>query len=339
MAWCIELLFFLPVAWCATPGHAQSQAQAEAVLDNEFGLVRQGKEAWILPREVELRQRLDSLPELLDQMRKAHISINEARELNLARLPQRQAEEQALKKKAAKFGSTDPKRKQIEEEIKALDRVAVAPEKLGGAPVVQQQLIHLISARGTALLGVSAARRDASALSDEYRPLLENEDVRAALRQLGGEHRLGPLRDYASDVRSLDAVEQFVFAQPQPLYLQSGRLRLGAILGERIPVTFSWSPKNEPTLITANIAQAAGIQPDASAPQTTVACPGGRSFAARRVVLESLRFGKHMLRDVEAFVLPPEGEDCGARISPAAFKGYRVVAEPALLHFRIEPAQ
>ena len=68
------------------------------------------------------------------------------------------------------------------------------------------------------------------------------------------------------------------------------------------------------------------------------AARAGDDQHAKRVVLESLRFNKHVLRDVEAWLLPPEAEDCGCRIGSSAFAGFRAAAESAHLRFRIEPA-
>jgi hypothetical protein len=331
----------LCAAICASvSAPAESAAGPEEVLSGEFGLIRRGKsEVWITPREAALRRQLDHLPSLVDRVRADRDSIVEAYNRNAVLWPQRQAREPVLKKALSELSPSDPKRKPLEEEFKNLDRTAVSPEKLGGAPWVQPRLVDLSSGLNAILLGVFAARRDAELLGNEYQTLRQNDDVASALRQLAGGHRLGPLRDYGADLRRLDEFEQFVFSQSTPLYLQSGHLRMGGILDERMPITFTWRESSEPTVITAALAQAAGIVPEDDAPEMPIGCGGGRRLPAKRVVLKSLRFGKHVLREAEAWLLPPEGEDFGCRIGSTAFTGYQVAAEPALLRFRIEPAR
>jgi hypothetical protein len=322
------------------PAEAETAASPEEVLSGEFGLIRRGKsEVWITRREATLRKQLDQLPPLVDRVRTGHEKIVEAQKANAILWPQRQAREAALKTALGKLASNDPQRKPLEEELKNLDGAAVPPEKLGGAPWVQPRLVDLSSGLNSILLGVFAARRDAQMLGDEYQKLAQDRALVDALERLGGNHRLGPLRDYAPDLRRLDEFEQFAFGLVTPLYLQSGHLRIGAILDERMPVTFTWRESSGPTVITAGIAQAAEIVPDADAPQMPISCGDNRNLPARRVVLKSLRFGKHVLRDVEAWLLPPEGEDAGCRIGATAFHGFQVAAEPAHLRFRIEPAK
>jgi hypothetical protein len=312
----------------------------EKVLSQEFGLIRRGKsEVWITPREAALRRQLDELPPLVERVRAERDWIADARSRNLLLWPQRQAREAALKKALRDLPASDPKRKPLESELKNLDRTAVPPEKLGAAPWVQPRLVDLASGLNAILLGVVQARRDAEKLKSEYDTLGQNSDVHEALEKLGGGHRLGPLREYTSDLRRVDECEQFAFAHSPPLYYQSGHLRIGAVLDERMPVTFTWRESSEPAVITAGIAQAAGIVPGAEAPEMSIGCGGSRRLPAKRVMLKTLRFGKHVLRDVEAWLLPPEGEDFGCRIGAASFTGFQIAPEPALLRFRIDPAK
>ena len=231
---------------------------------------------------------------------------------NLALWGERQGVEQSLKQAAAKLAPSDPKRKQLEESLKRLDAASAAPEKLAGAAWVQPKLIDAVNTQQAILLGTFGARRDAAALAQEYAALRQEELVVAALKILGKEHRLGPIKDYAADLRHVNEYEAFVFSQPQLLYLQSGQVRISALLDDRVPVTFSPRAPASTAVVTASIAQAAGLTPEPNAPAIVVRGAGGRSWEAKRVTLASLRFGKHVLRNVEAFVLPPEGEDHGA---------------------------
>ncbi len=319
-------------------GVAQAPCDAETTLSDVYGLSRRGKsEVWITPTETSLRRNIAELPRLVDYAKTLQEGIVLARERNRVLWAQRLAIEETLKKKTPQLSPGDPKRKQLEENLKQLDALAVAPEKLGGAPSVQPHLIDVTNTRHAILLSVFAARRDAAALKNEYTKLKEDATVRAALSRLEGDHRLGPLRDYSSDLRRLDEYEQFVYSHPQPIYLQSGQIRVGAILNDRTPATFTWRDSNKPTLITATMAQRAGIKADNTSQPFVVRYPDGRSLSAYHAKLKSLRFGSCVLYDVDCYILPPEGEDRGAEISATAFAGYRVSVEPAMLRMRIEP--
>lgn len=332
----LGLAMSLPLLFCAVLARGQETDPAQ-VLSREYGLSRLGKgEVWITRREKEVRQRLDDLRPLVNRARGASEAIAKAQASNAALWNQRQALEQTIRKNSTQTSVNESQRKQLEEELKKLDAIAVAPEKLGGAPWMQPQLKDITNTFNSVLLGVFATRRDIERIDGEYADLAQQEPVRAALAQLGRNVRLGPLRDYRSAAPALEEYEQVIASQPHPLYLESGYLRVGAILNDNTPVTFSWKEGSDPAILTASMAQLAGIEPEPNAAERIVACPDGRRLAARRVVLSSLRFGKHVLHDVEAFVLPPEGEDCGAQIGESAFYGYRAIAEPAQLRLKIE---
>ena len=51
---------------------------------------------------------------------------------------------------------------------------------------------------------------------------------------------------------------------------------------------------------------------------------GCQLFFPWRMKVPQLRFGRHVLRDVDAYILAPEAADIGARIGAGAFAGYRV---------------
>lgn len=340
MRWTVGIVLALQIQayGCAPPVLAGAPLSPESVLVRQFGLSRRAKaEVWVTPRERDVALRLEQLPNLVNQVRTLSTEVAEARKRNLVAWLQRQALEKALRKTASKLSPGDPERKEMEESLKKLDLLAVAPDKLGGAPAMQSRLIDMTIARNSILLGAAAVREDIAMLASEYTALRNNQAVIDALERLGANHRLGPLRQYANDLSSLNEFEQFVYEQPTPLYLESGRVRVGAILNEESPITFTWRSGAEPTVIPCSTAQNAGIQPPADAPLVPLRFERGRRLPSRRIVLASIRFGRHVLRDVEAYVLPPEGEDLGAQIGRSAFAGFQVTPELVHLHFRIEP--
>ena len=106
---------------------------------------------------------------------------------------------------------------------------------------------------------------------------------------------------------------------------------------EETPATFTWRTSDEPTIITASLAESAGIETPDDAPRVELRIGRRRRLTARQVKIPYVRFGKYLVRDVPAYVLPPEGEDLGSQIGQFALKGYRVSAEPGRLRLVIEP--
>jgi hypothetical protein len=175
-------------------------------------------------------------------------------------------------------------------------------------------------------------------LDEEYEPLKQEPRLIRALRQIDGSHRIGPLRDYEDRLVQLAPYERLVFTSELPLYRLGDRLRVSLILGDQTPATFTWQESHEPTVITASLAEAAGIAAAESASRVPVPAGGDRRVWTREVVIPYLRLGRHVVKDVPALLLPPEAEDLGSQIGSVALPGYQAVAEPARLRLLVRAA-
>jgi len=122
-----------------------------------------------------------------------------------------------------------------------------------------------------------------------------------------------------------------------PLWVQSGKTRVGAILNERAPVVFTWQTSNEPTVLTASMAESAGVDVTESAEIFEMPFGRTRRLPTRRVTVQRIRLGELVLHDVPAYILPPEGEDLGARIGPDALGEYKATVELERLRLVIQP--
>jgi hypothetical protein len=318
------------------PGIVRAQSitreqEAIAVLERDFGLRRLNSNAdvWLTPRERDVIRRLSDLPKRVENVKELSRQIAQIRNQNRFLWSQR---EPALRKEMEKLTSSDPKRKRLERLLREGDATCRPPAKLGAVPAVQAVLIELTSKRHQILLDALTARRGVAALESEYATLARDDRVVEALEFLG--HRLGPVREH--DLSKLVEYDNTIYTLPHPLYLESKKSRVGAILNEGAPITFTWREGDAPTVITFAAAQAAGLAPPDDAPAASLKLENNRSFNTRRITVASIRFGDQVLRDVEAHVLPPEGEHLGNQISQAAFAGRRVAADPASLVFRIE---
>ncbi|MCA9268519.1 MAG: hypothetical protein KDA41_08610, partial [Planctomycetales bacterium] len=217
----------------------------------------------------------------------------------------------------------------VRSQISGLEERATAPEAVAGLPIVRDAIIRVTNSRNDLTAALLAIHDDRPVLRAEYEALAHDGQVAAALRELGPAHRLGPLEDYDAEpfLRSLAPYESQVFTDDLPLYRIDDDLRVAGFVG-RTPVTFTWNSSSEPTLIAASVIEAAGLIVPNDAPRVKRRMPDGRELVVRQFTIPYVRFGRHVLQNVEARALPPEGENLGTRIGPAAFAGLSPKTEP-----------
>lgn len=334
MGFVMGLLLFV----CAT-GSGAADGDPGAFLRRDKGLTRiAGGSVWLSETEKHLRDRVRGLAELRRQILNLQRSLEERCQNNLVLWETNRRRIETLRKALSSLNSDDPKKKQIERQIKELETQAVEPRRLPAEADVRARLVELTNLRSRLGLSVIVIRRLKAAMDSEYKQLAGDPDVTAALSQLGDSHRLGPTNNgYATTIRQLGEYERVAFTDRLPLYVQSGKTRVGAILNERTPVTFTWQASNDPTVLTASIAESAGVNIADSAEVFEMPFGRTRRLPTRRVVVRSIRFGEHVLHDVPAYVLPPEGEDLGARIGAEAFGDAQATVELERLRLVIRP--
>ena len=135
---------------------------------------------------------------------------------------------------------------------------------------------------------------------------------------------LGLSRSLRDGWKIVDKLQPMVFTDALPVCRESSFYRVTAIVNERQPLTFSFMGTGQQTLIPQNLAEAAGLTIDAKTPKIKLRVAAGRDEMAWRIKVPQLRFGRHVLNDVEAYILAPEAADIGARIGAQAFAGYHV---------------
>jgi hypothetical protein len=297
----------------------------------------EGGPIWVLTLESRLRDQLAGLDDLRRSVVMLQTAIDQRIEQNRARWETATVRIEALKAALAVLKKNDPKRKPLEQQIQELRRQAVEPRQLGAQPDVQARLIDLTNQRHKLALAVLGIREAVPRLEAAYQALAADDAVSAALKQINGVARLGPVNpNYRGELRRLGECERAAFTPWVPLYIQSGRVRVGALVNDRSPVTFTWKSETQPTVLTASMLEAAGLSVPHGAEGTTLTFDRGRRTAARRAVVPSLRFGRHVLENVPVWVLPPEAEDLGALIGPQAFTDGSVRVEPERLRLVIQ---
>jgi type II secretory pathway component PulM len=317
--------------------HAQATRDPQGFLRREMGLTKiAGGNVWVTDAEIRLREHLRGLDGTRRRILYLQKALDERIQKNRILWETNSRRIESLRKTLSSSKLDAAERKRTEEQIKELKAQAVKPGLLPAAPDVRTRVIELSNLRHRLTLSVIAIRRLKPQMDADYERLAQDEDVAAALSRLGGSHQLGPMMGgYVNHIRRLDEYEQVVFTAWSPLYIQSGRIRLGAILNEQTPVTFSWQTSAEPTVLTAAMVEAAQLtMPDSA--ETIQMAFGRRRLTVRRIIVPTVRFGGLVLRDVPAYVLPPEGEHLGARIGSEGLAECQVAVEPERLRLVIQ---
>ena len=81
-----------------------------------------------------------------------------------------------------------------------------------------------------------------------------------------------------------------------PTFEQGGQTRLTLLLDERAVATFTWiADSDQPVVLTASTAQAAGLVVPADAVRETIQATAKREVSAQRITIGYLRLGKCVL--------------------------------------------
>ena len=319
---------------------ADSRASHEAIL-SQRGLTLQQKK-WLSPLEIDMQRRVRRLPRLeaslLDSRESARRLAERLITTNMrveVRLQTAKQNVQTLLAGRAELRSPGQRRvvdariKTEQETIKRLSAAHIDPEMIVGLPAMRQAMITLTNSRNDLAATILWIHDTRPLLREQYEELASQRQVSLAMKALGSDYRLGSGEDYDSPafLRKLAGYEELVFTDELPLYRDNGELRVAAFI-ERTPVTFTWHSSGEPTMLTASVIEATGLSVPDDAPRMTRRFPDGQELVVRQLEIPYLRFGRHLLTNVSAFALPPEGEQYGAQIGPAAFADHSPRAEP-----------
>jgi hypothetical protein len=329
------LLCFVPIR--SAPAAEPATRAAETFLRRVKDVSNiPGGKVWLCRAEQTLRDCLASLDDAKREVIQLQKSLDQSIQLNYQHWEANRQTIAALKTALSNTATDAPERKKVEQQIQRLESQIIAPERLAAQGDVRRRLIRFTNARGGLALKLLTIRRSVPQMDEEYRRLGADLEVHAALRRLGEGHRLGPLENYRDEQSRLDEYERLVFTSWLPIYLQSDRVRVGAILNETTPVTFTWRPESGPTVLTASMIEAASLALPAAETAVPLPVGSGRTLSARRSTVPALRFGQVVLRDVPVQVLGPEGEDLGAMIGPDAFTNDEVKVELERLRLVIQ---
>ena len=328
-----------------SPGAEDGEPSAESIL-HAHGLKKVGK-LWILPEEQNLRDHLATLKRFDDRYRDANSYVEQLLDANEAILAHVTKLDEIVKKTreaaaAAKAGT--PQKKQLDTELKneettveQLRKPYIPPEKLGNAPPLKPALVDRVNARTEATLKFLAYRDTPDDLPQRYDQVRADPSIAAAIAALSPPGQLGPLKGLHDKWRfTVDKLDSSLLSDTLPVYRDGHVFRFTAIINDRRPLTFTFDNTGEPTVIPQNQAETAGLTIDPQARKVNYHISEGRDVAARVVKIPQIRLGRNVLNNVEAYILPPEAADVGARVGPNSLPGYRVTINAARFLLTVE---
>jgi hypothetical protein len=314
---------------------ARGGDDADSQLTHRFGLVKVSARVWGLPLERQLRERWSRLPELRERIASADKELQERIEKNRQAWQQVAPAIAVLDAQLALLSSGDPQRPALVRQRRALAASAVEPDKLAERDSVRSMLVQSAQDRCALAAEMIWIRRTAAELPERYQELAADPQVAELMGKVGDRQRLGPARNYTAELRRLAEYDALAFASSVPIYLQSGRVRLAALVNDSACVTFSWSDASDAvTYLPASAAPTLAIEVPADAPRQALRI-GGRTLEAREVTLASIRVGNCVSHRVQAYLLPPEGEDLGAQLAAPALSPRRPKVELARLRMEL----
>ncbi len=312
---------------------ADEKRSLEQVLQ-DHGLTKVGK-LWILPEERQLRERLTTLERAEKRHRDARATVDQLLDANEATLARLTKLEETVKKtreldSAAKAGS--PQRKQLDAELKneesaleQLHKQYVPPDKLGMSAPLKPALVDVVNANTEVTLKLLSYRDTPSDLPERYQQIAKAPDIAAASSGSEEALQLGPQKGLCDRWRFIvDSFSNNLLGNTLPVYRDGHAFRFTAIIDDRRPLTFTLDNADGPMLIPQDLAEAAGLSIGSNAPQTTYRIAEGREVKVRKIQVAQVRLAGHVSKNVQAYILPPEAADIGAKIGPNSLHGVNV---------------
>jgi hypothetical protein len=318
----------LPFFPCYQARSADSKeiSSPEERLQREFGLVRLSAGVWGLPLEMELKEKLSQLPLLRESVVTAEKELDERVAANRRAWAEAAPALETLQQALGRLSPTDPQRGALVRLRSALEETVSEPSRLSLRGEVRARLVVFGRDRSLLQLALLGIRAQVPRLAEEYVRLARLADVAAALKQMGNE-KLGPLKNYGVEVKRLAEYDKLVFTDWLPAYQQAGQTRFSAIVNEQAPVTFTWSEASDGRLLLPSSAlEPCGLAVPENTPREPIKL-GDRRLTVRQLTIPSLRLGRHVAKSLTAWVLPPEGEDLGARLPRNVLTGLRINIE------------
>lgn len=289
---------------------------------------------WIHADEAELTADFARLPALEKECHVAKQKVDEvvaANDRTATRLAEAKERVERTLKRLKDPTLTGSDRRAVEDRLREerqrvvdLDKQFKDENELGEWEPARSAVEKLIAARNRLDLTALAIRRRAGdpALKSRYADLKKTPVVAAALKA-ARPGKLGPLRDYAAEIKRLDTADKITHAADVPTYRVESHFRFPVIVNERAAAEFSLRHSTGPTVIPHSLAEAAGVTIDKSAPAVEYIVSPTRRLTAHWASVPTLRLGGQTIQSARVVVLPPEAEDLAAKLGRDALTGLK----------------
>lgn len=299
----------------------RAQEEPDSLFEGQ-GLVKYGRR-WILPCETNLAPELRQLDSLEQQLSFLQRQVTLAKDDNARQWKQRQATLAGidrLAKRLKEHAVGSDQEKELAQEIERLRKMttsggdAVEPAKLAALPNVRELLMQQAQLLATLTTRTSQLRDQMVKLDQRY------AEIRGELPE-AAQATVGPLEPLTRRLGRLARFERLANQDRLPVFLQNGQPRVAAVLDQDNPQIFTWNPQGEEIILTANMAQSAGVvyTPEEGAMVELEQ----QKVRVRRGRIAALRVGPAMLQDVAVSVLPPEQEYRGGFLGGKVFQHFQ----------------
>jgi hypothetical protein len=293
------------------------RADETAQILQQRGLVRQDKQ-WLLPLEIRLQERL----EVLDKQERKLVQARQEVEQQLAAREQLQAQYNTAQANAArlqtviKTAQPSPFRAMLEREqqetkslIARLKPTLPDLETLGSQAPMKGQLASYSALLTEFTVNWLEAQRWAESLPNEYQKFQSDAAIQAAIRS---GQKLGP-KSLTVDQKHLTQLKRAWAIGSVPVYREGKHLRLSVILNEERPVTLTWQPDNELTLLPWSVWETLDWDEAKLGPAKTITVQQ-QSIKVRTLVLQDIRVNTKLRQQLSVGILPPELEHWGGQL-------------------------
>jgi hypothetical protein len=274
------------------------------------------KDYWLLPDDDELAEQTGTFDSLQKTYREAVAALQTA-----FQSIQTLREQLSVATQAGDPKKVDRLRQQLQESSR----------------VYRDALSTCATARGDLTLALVQLAERAERLADSYLELSDEPAVQAARQQLGPGNRLGPTPTFVRNQGRLDAwQEEWLTDQTVGFWGDKANAFCApVIVNEKSVGVFAIRPTAEVNLIPERVARAAGI--DVPAESTVELTVRGVEFRAAPVTIPSLRIGKFVRLDIEAFVIPAVVGQLEGELNASAFPGLKLDVEVGQNQLTVRP--
>ena len=286
--------------------------------------LKQRQTVWEQPFEAEARRALAALPSMRQTILGLRRTLAQRQETHRTAYVNAQQRTAVLRSKLARADDSESRSqlKKLEELLKQKlhpDRIAVKPDVV----TTVQRLIDLELRVLQTTLELQGRLPE---LERQYKELAGDKAVQGALSALG--HVLSAPPSWAGKRGQVAQWLALVSDGRRPMYIRSGRVRIGALLDGHAPATFSWRPEAKRHWLTQSMAESIGAIVSDSRVDLEVS--RGRTLRVGMTKCQ-MRIGRAVWKSVEFHVLPSEGEDVGAQLGGAGLGPWKLSAKPAEL--------